>query len=51
MPKKQKEIECIVTFTKGYEQRFTNALLEIYRQRQENAKMKDTKDLDKEKTA
>ena len=51
MPKKQKEIECIVTFTEGYEQRFTNALLEIYRQRQENAKMKDTKDLDKEKTA
>lgn len=51
MPKKQREIECVVTFTEGYEQCFTNALLEIYRQRQEKAKMTDAKDLDKEKTA
>nr|WP_288978900.1 hypothetical protein [uncultured Blautia sp.] len=51
MARKQREIECVVTFTEGYEQRFTNALLEIYRQRQEKAKITDTKDLDKEKTA
>lgn len=51
MPKKQREIECVVTFTEGYEQRFTNALLDIYRQRQEKSKMTDDKDLDQEKTA
>lgn len=51
MQKKQREIECVVTFTEGYEQRFTNALLEIYRQRQEKANMTGTKKLDKEKTA
>lgn len=49
MPKKQREIECVITFTEGYEQRFTNALLEIYRQRQGKANMTGEKNLDKEK--
>lgn len=51
MPKKQREIECVVTFTEGYEQRFTNALLEIYRRRQEKVNMEGPKNLEKEKTA
>lgn len=51
MARKQREIECVVTFTEGYEQRFTNALLEIYRRRQEKAEMTDVKDLGKERTA
>ena len=30
MARKQREIECVVTFTEGCEQRFTKAMLDIY---------------------
>ena len=53
MARKQREIECVVTFTEGCEKRFTKAILDIYEQRQEKAKLAGAKpnNLSKEKTA
>lgn len=38
MAKKQKQIKVSVTFTEGYEERFTQAILKIYEKRMQKAK-------------